>query len=105
MVILKSVCARVCVCDMGKRGRACENSHLGTTPKLFPEWDPFSNNQRVEFVMTSWATLIFWRKIVQIDIYYYFQRFFNEHEGNKIQKQSYSGAYIIPQNIYVSNSS
>jgi hypothetical protein len=27
MVILKSVCARVCVCDMGKRGRACENSH------------------------------------------------------------------------------
>jgi hypothetical protein len=39
MVILKSVCARVCVCDMGH-----------------------------------------WRKIVQIDIYYYFQSFFNEHE-------------------------
>jgi hypothetical protein len=31
MVILKSVCARVCVCEMGKKGRACENSH-GTLP-------------------------------------------------------------------------
>jgi hypothetical protein len=35
--------------------------------------------------MTLWITLIFlalahWRKIVQIDIYYYFQSFFNEHE-------------------------
>jgi hypothetical protein len=42
----------------------------------FPEWDPFSNMDHFNFL-----ALAHWRKIVQIDIYYDFQSFFNEHEN------------------------
>jgi hypothetical protein len=58
MVILKSVCARVYV--------------------IFQQ--PMRRVRHDLMDHFNFLALAHWRKIVQIDIYYYFQSFFNEHE-------------------------
>jgi hypothetical protein len=79
MVILKSICARVCVCDMG--GKGLRKQSWPWDARMGPIFQQPMRRVRHDLMgHFNFLALAHWRKIVQIDIYYDFQSLFNEHE-------------------------